>query len=79
MNEEPLILVPIPPLAAILFKRETDKGSPLTQSEVEEIRDNCVCMTMRASVARKMAESRGYEDINLENAWNDWQSIRTKL
>lgn len=34
---------------------------------------------MRADHAHKMAESRGYDDIDPENCWYDWQHFRRTL
>ena len=79
MSDEELVIVPIPPLVTMLLNRERAKGSPLTEAEVLEIRDGAICMTMRASAARKLAEERGFDDIDPENVWEEWQAIREEL
>jgi len=68
----------IPALVAILLNLERKKGTPLTENEVLSVRDKSMCATMRVSMARALAESRGYDDIDPENAWNDWQIARTR-
>ena len=77
--DDPLVLVFIPPLVSILWKLESDRGAPLSEAEVLEIRDGAVCMTMRRSMARKLVESRGHDDIDPEDAWRQWQEARRQL
>ncbi len=76
---EPIVPVPIPSLVTLLFDFETKKGAPLTEAEVIDIRDRAVCMTMRISMRDKLAEQRGYVDIDLENPWPEWQTVRRTL
>lgn len=68
--------VPIPALGVLLLKLEEQKGSPLTEPEVLSVRDKAVCMMMHISHKQAMDEKRGYSDINLENAWEDWLAFR---
>ena len=77
--EEPLIATPIPALVAILLNREKAKGSPLTKEEVEDIRDNAVCIMLPVSERKAMDEARGYADIDLDSAWAHWQEVRKQL
>jgi hypothetical protein len=74
-----LIIYPVPSLVAILLNRERAKGSPLTEEEVIQIRDNCEAIAVPPDVARKMDESRGYCDIDPENCWEEWQQARKDL
>lgn len=74
-EDDPVVVVPIPPLATLLVALENRKGSPLTEAEVLEVRDGAVCMTMRRSAAWKMAEQRGYRDFDPANVWEEWQSF----
>jgi hypothetical protein len=76
---ERLLIVPVPSLVATLLRAEKDKGSPLTESEVVAIRDKCPSIAMPVDVAAKVAEQRGYDDIDPENAWEAWQAIRPSL
>jgi hypothetical protein len=74
-----LLIVPVPSLVATLLRTEQDKGSPLTETEVLSIRDNCPSIVMPVDVAAKVAEGRGYDDIDLDKAWEAWQAIRPSL
>jgi len=75
-EQEELVPVPIPALIAILLNQEQEKGSPLTEQEVLEIRDNAACIMMPISSIKSMEESRGYADINPEYVWEQWQEAR---
>ena len=77
--EEPLTITPIPPLVVLLLHHEQAKGSPLTQEEVEKIRDNAVCIVLPASKRKAMDDARGYDDIDPEFAWEHWQQVRGQL
>ncbi len=57
---DPLCLVIIPALVAILLNAEQEKGSPLTEAEAIAIRDNAECIAMPASVAAEVESKRGY-------------------
>lgn len=76
---EPLCLVFIPALVTILLHTEKTLGRPLTEAEVIAIRDKSTCMAMPVSVAAKMEEKRGYNDIVAESVWPEWQSARLQL
>ena len=77
--EEPLIATPVPATVALLLNRETAKGSPLTKEEVEEIRDKAVCIMLPVSERKAMDEARGYEDIDPQFAWEQWQDVRKQI
>jgi hypothetical protein len=74
-DDEPIVIVPIPPLVTLLLHLEKEKGAPLTEAEVIEIRDKAICMTMRVSHRDQLATKRGYADISLENVWDEWQEF----
>lgn len=76
MADEGLIITPIPSLVATLLNKERAKGSPLSEAEVLRIRDECPAQAMTAEQHKKVVEGRGYDDINPENAWVDWQEAR---
>lgn len=78
-SDEPLAPVFIPPLLMQLARAEQEKGSPLTREEVFSARDHGVRMLMTAKEAAAMAESRGYDDIDPEHAWEQWQVARQSL
>ena len=68
-----------PALIAVLLNRENAKGEPLTEKEVIEIRDSSVAMMVPRSMERALAASRGYDDIDPENVWAEWQRVRVEL
>lgn len=74
-----LVPVFIPPLAAMLAHAEELKGTRLEELEVERVRDNAVCIMMATEDAAKLAESRGYFDVEPENCWADWHRLRVQL
>ena len=73
--DESLIPVAIPPLLTILVAGQDRKGAPLTEAEVLTYRDNAVCMMVPRDKVVQMAEARGYADLDMENAWADWQAF----
>ncbi|MBI1676320.1 hypothetical protein [Shewanella sp. DW31] len=77
--KEELVPVLVPALVAVLLNKEHEKGAPLTEKEVLEIRDNAVCIMMPVSVISKMEESRGYLDLDPEYAWEQWQQARLEI
>jgi len=77
-NQEKLIPLFIPALAAILTAAEKEKGSPLTKQEVLSIRDNSQTIMTPKKIVDKLTKSRGYEDIDPENCWNEWLLLRQK-
>ena len=79
MSEEKLVPVFIPALVAILVNAEDKKGSPLSYEEVIDIRDNASVIMMEKSRAGALSESRGYDDIDPENCWYDWQMCRREM
>lgn len=78
-HEDPLIPAFIPALVVLLCQSEKRKGSPLTRDEVLKIRDEGVCIMVPRSKAAAIAESRGYDDIDPEQAWERWQVAREQL
>jgi hypothetical protein len=79
MSDERLILVPVPSLVSLLLRAERDKGSPLTEAEVLAIRDGCTCVALPPDVATATARARGYDDIDVEKCWEEWQEARKEL
>jgi hypothetical protein len=77
--DELLVQVFVPALVAVLQQAEADKGEPLSEEEVIEIRDNAVCITVRHSQAQAMESKRGYPDLDPENIWAEWQAVRSEL
>ena len=52
--EESIEIVPVPALVAVLLNKEKEKGSPLTEDEVINIRDGAACIAMPISVIPKL-------------------------
>lgn len=75
-EKEALVPMPIPALGLLLLHLEKQKGSPLSEAEVVEARDKAASIMLPVSAKRAMDEKRGYEDINPENAWSEWQEFR---
>ena len=79
MAEPDLIPVFIPALVALLLRAEQGKGSPLSEREVLDIRDRGACVMLPADKVAAMAEGRGYNDIDPEDAWAGWQRARVEI
>jgi hypothetical protein len=79
MAEPQVIPVFIPALVVLLHHAERQKGSPLTESEVLAIRDSGVCMMMAVERAIALDEKRGYNDIDPERVWEQWQEARAQF
>lgn len=78
-DDQPLVPVFMPALAPLMIEAEEIKGAPLTEAEVLRIRDHALCVMTPLDVARAMVESRGYEDLDPENCWAEWQALRREL
>jgi len=78
MPDEDLIIYPMPSLVATLLDAEKKKGSPLTEAEVLAVRDKCPSVKLPRNVAAKVTEGRGYQDIDPEHCWVEWQEIRER-
>lgn len=79
IENQNLVVVPVPALVAVLLNKENEKGSPLTKDEVLIIRDNAESIVMPRHALESVEESRGYTDIDPENAWEEWQLVRRSL
>lgn len=79
MSTDPLCLIFVPALVALLKAAEERKGSPLSEPEVLEIRDNATAMAVPFSAAFAMEEERGYRDIVPEECWKEWQRVRSSF
>jgi len=79
LSKDPLCLICIPALVTLLKAAEDRKGSPLSEAEVLEIRDNATAMAVPFSVAFALEKDRGYEDIAPEECWEEWLRVRSSL
>ncbi|RON45982.1 hypothetical protein [Pseudomonas frederiksbergensis] len=76
---EQLCVVFIPALSVALQSAETNKGSPLTESEALKIRDQATCVAVPFEVALDMENERGFRDLVSEDCWNEWQRLRLSM
>lgn len=79
MSQHGLVLTYVPALITVLLFREKSKGSPLTEQEVLEIRDKAIVIALPKEEALQIAESRGYQDIDPDHCWEQWQRARIDL
>lgn len=79
MAEPKIIITCMPTLVSTLLNREQKKGSPLTEQEVLEIRDNAPSIALPEDVAAKVEAERGYKDIDADSVWEEWQKARVDL
>jgi len=61
MTRDRLVMTCIPPLVAILHNLEKQKGAPLTEQEVLEIRDRSTAVALPRQVADALTENRGIQ------------------
>ena len=74
-----LIITHIPSLVATLLNKERAKGEPLTREEVETIRDEAPAQVLTPEQRSAVDARREYDDIDPQNAWEDWQIARIEL
>lgn len=78
-NPESLVLQCVPALVSILLSVEQRAGSPLTRAQVETIRDQANVLAVTAEAAKAVDVRRGYADLDLSNAWEEWRTARQSL
>jgi hypothetical protein len=80
---EPKVTVFLNPLAMLLAGRERQKGSPLTEAEVLEVRDEAACALMPLSRAEKFYASLDAQmpipRLDPERIWEQWLAIRDRV
>jgi len=79
VNDDELLPIFMPALVVLLAHDERKKGSPLTREEVLAIRDSGTCAMLRRSSAQQIWAMRGYDDIDPERVWEEWQVVRSTL
>ncbi len=79
MSEDKLVLTFIPALVSVMLNQENAKGSPLTENEVLKIRDKAIVIALPEKEALAVAEQRGYQDIDPDHCWEQWQEARVDL
>jgi hypothetical protein len=80
---EPMVTVFLNPLAMLLAARERQKGSPLTEAEVLEVRDGAVCTQMPLSQAERFYAALDAQmpipRLDPERIWEQWQAMRNRV
>jgi hypothetical protein len=74
--EDPLVPVFVPSLATMLLQEEEVRGRALTEREVLAIRDQTTIVLVPRSQAKKMDDSRGHQDLDPENCWQQYLELR---
>jgi len=72
-------IVFIPSLSALLAEKEMKLGRPLTETEVKVVRDAATVTVMPTSDHSTHSSVRAYDDINPNNAWQEWQRLRKSI
>jgi len=78
MTNSELEIVFMPSLLQLLIFSENNKGTPLTEEEVLSICSNAMGILVSKDRAKRLQASMGYNDINPENCWEEWQSYKNK-
>ena len=79
MSDSETKLCIIPSLVALLLAAERDKGRPLSEDEVLAIRDQSECIALDPDAHKAVVDERGYEDLDPERCWEQWQVARVEL
>lgn len=78
-GDDDLVITFVPPLIVLLLAAERSKGRPLTEDEVLDVRDNATAVVLSRSIAEASAQGRGYDDLDPEQCWEQWQEVRGQL
>jgi hypothetical protein len=78
-SPEQLVIVLVPPLISQLSYHESRKGAPLTEAEVNEIRDNSPAIALPKAEAAALERGRGFRDIDYDRAWDEWVRTRAEI
>jgi hypothetical protein len=80
---EPTVLVFLNPLVMLLAARERQKGSPLTEAEVLEVRDGAACTQMPLSEAERFYAALDAQmpipRLDPDRVWEQWQAVRDQV
>lgn len=74
-----MMITSVPSRVSLLWRREQDKGSPLTEQEVMETCSDSAAVALPLMAAAAVEEGRGYRDIVGDDCWDSWQRIRVEL
>lgn len=80
---EPTVLVFLNPLVMLLAAREQQQGTPLTEAEVLEVRDDAACVQMPLSQAEHFYAALDAQmpipRLNPNRIWEEWQAAREQI
>jgi hypothetical protein len=80
---EPTVTVVLNPLVMLLAARERQKGSPLTEAEVLEVREGAACTQMSLSQAERFYAAVDAQmpipRLDPERVWEQWQAVRDRV
>jgi hypothetical protein len=80
---EPTVPVFQNPLVMLLTARERQKGSPLIEAEVLEVRDGAGCILMPLSQAERFYAALDAQmpilRLHPERLWEQWQAVREQI
>lgn len=71
-----MAVISVPALGGLLAKAEWRKGSPLTEEEVEKIRDITTQVLVPDNIARTLDPFCGYANVDPQKCWETWQRYR---
>ncbi|MCH1924849.1 hypothetical protein L9G74_09655 [Shewanella sp. C32] len=72
-SEDPMVEVFVPALVALLTRAEELAGRPLTENEVNNIRDKATKVSQPQTLIPALIQQRGYHDLYAPEAWLQWQ------
>ena len=82
-SEQPKVRVYLNPLHALLHAAQKQKGAPLTEAEVLQVRDTAVAVEMTPEQAKRFYASLDAQvrvhRMNPERIWEEWQEIRDHI
>jgi len=78
-NPENYVILFIPALVAILLSVERKSGGPLSQAQVEAVRDTASVVVSPPHAVKSVEEKRGYRDLDPREVWQEWQMARKEL
>lgn len=79
MQNEDTVRFFTPSLVATLLRVEREIGSPLSEAQVLQVLDQAVYIEIPSGLLPAMIEERGYEDIDPDHCWEQWQEARIAL
>jgi hypothetical protein len=69
----------MPALVVLLARAEKQKGAPLVENDVLALRDGATVVMVPANQTEAITRERGYDDLDPENCWVEWQRVRLDL